>query len=154
MAAIISRRVCIKKPLLDIMAMIGLVMMLLILLFRFISRNLHLGQLGLNISVLAIGTALVLIWMQKRFKNSQQSLTKYTRVLSFMGRNSYEIYLTHMFVVISLVSGYKALGLSGEWTWGLYISVIVLSGLLGAAVTRYFSTPANNFLRAQYKKEK
>ena len=141
-----------KKTLLDIMAITGGAMMLMILLFRFISRNLHLGQLGLNITILAIGTALVLIWMQKRFENGQQSLSKYTGALSFMGRNSYEIYLTHMFVVIPLVSGYKALELSGEWAWGLYLFVISLSGLIGAAVARYISNPANSFLRAKYKK--
>lgn len=149
LAALVARRQEIRKPLLTGMAVTGWAMIVLIVIFRSVGRYLHLGQTGLNVTVLAIGTALVLIWMQKRFVSGRQEPFITTSVFRFFGRNSYEVYLTHMFVVYALVEVYTALKLSGEWTWGLYLSVILLSGILGELVARYFSNPVNISLRSQ-----
>ncbi len=151
LAAIIAKRVEIKKSYLTCIAVLGLAMMLLILIFRSIARSMHLGQTGLNVTVLAIGTALVLIWMQKRFAHGQQVPGRYTRLFRFFGRNSYEVYLTHMFVVYIFCEVYYALNLSGEWAWALYISIIFFSGTLGELVAKYFSTPLNKMLRVRLK---
>ena len=149
LAAIVARRVEFKKILLTVMAVTGWAMMALVLIFRSLVRDLHLVQTGLNVTVLAIGTALVLIWMQKRFVSGRQVPKFSTGILRFFGRNSYEVYLTHMFVVFALVEGYHSLKLSGEWAWGLYLSAILLSGLVGELVARYFSNPVNARLRMQ-----
>jgi peptidoglycan/LPS O-acetylase OafA/YrhL len=151
MAAIVVRRIEINKIILRGMAIMGLAMMALVLFFRSVAHDLHLGQTGLNVTVLAIGAALVLIWMQKRFVNRKQKPMLSTAVIRFFGRNSYEVYLTHMFVVFALVETYHALKLSGEWVWGLYISVFLFSGLLGEFVARYFSNPVNSKLRELIK---
>lgn len=151
MAAIFAKNVIVRKSLLNTMAIVGWGLMAFILLFRSLARDLHLWQTGLNVTFLAIGTALMLIWMQKRFVSGKQLPSKFTGALRFLGRNSYEVYLTHMFVVFLFVRVYLALKLSGEWAWVLYIFIVVLSGVLGALVAKYFSNPLNILLRERFR---
>jgi peptidoglycan/LPS O-acetylase OafA/YrhL len=154
LAAIISRRVCLKRNHLTVLAVLGWSLMSLVLFFRSISGELNLGQTGLNVTVLSLGTAMVLIWMQKRTESGRQRTCKWGGVLRIFGRNSYEIYLTHLFVVYALFEVYKRHQFSGEWTWVLYIATILLSGLLGEIVARYISNPANSYLRKQFNTKK
>ena len=64
------------------------------------------------------------------------------------GRLSYEIYLTHMFVVFVVVRAYHTWGdaLHG-WLW--YLPALALCWLLGMAVERLLSTPCERWLRAR-----
>ena len=65
------------------------------------------------------------------------------------GRRSYEVYLIHMFVVFGCFDLFMA---SGHPMWMvpvLFIVAIVLSGLLGELVGRFFSEPANRWIRAR-----
>ena len=151
LAAIVAKKVNLSRQALLALAVTGTVFISLILFFRTITRELHLGQTGLNVTILSIGTAMALIWQQKRFTEARQKTYRLTGWIRFLGRNSYEVYLTHMFVVYVLVNGYNALNLSGEWAWGLYVSVIVVSGLLGELVARWYSNPANLTIRKYFK---
>ncbi|HEX7731069.1 MAG TPA: acyltransferase [Rhodanobacter sp.] len=64
------------------------------------------------------------------------------------GRLSYEIYLTHMFVVFTVVRAYRAWGDPARgWLW--YLPALGLCWLLGAAVERLLSTPCGEWLRAR-----
>jgi peptidoglycan/LPS O-acetylase OafA/YrhL len=67
--------------------------------------------------------------------------------LRSFGRLSYEIYLTHMFVVFAAVRLWKANGgaLPHGWLW--YLPAVPLCWLLGWIVARWFSTPADVALR-------
>lgn len=69
--------------------------------------------------------------------------------LRSFGRLSYEIYLTHMFVVYAAVRMFKALGsdigLGHLW----YVPIILLCWLIGALVARMFSVPSDRALRAR-----
>ena len=151
-AAIVAKRIEIKKAYLTVIAVSGLLMLVFIMIFRKWVYQIGLWDNGLNITLLAIGTALMLIWMQKRLASGQQKPSRYTGALRFLGRNSYEIYLTHMFVVLLFVKIFNTMKLSGEWAWVLYLSAIVISGILGYFVARYFSTPMNVFLRERFKR--
>ena len=63
------------------------------------------------------------------------------------GRLSYEIYLTHMFVVFAVVRAYRAWGDPARgWLW--YLPALGLCWLLGVAVERLLSTPCGEWLRA------
>ena len=66
------------------------------------------------------------------------------------GRLSYEIYLTHMFVVYGTVRIFKAMG--GDMSLGFlwYVPALALCWLLGHLVERYVSTPAERWLRARW----
>jgi peptidoglycan/LPS O-acetylase OafA/YrhL len=63
------------------------------------------------------------------------------------GRLSYEIYLTHMFVVYGVVRIYKAMGgdIAHGYLW--YLPALPLCWLLGKGLERWVSTPAERWLR-------
>ncbi|APR78725.1 acyltransferase family protein [Minicystis rosea] len=67
--------------------------------------------------------------------------------LCSFGRLSYEIYLTHMFVVFLVVRAFKARG--GDLRMGVlwYLPAVVVSWLLGWLVARYVSIPSERALR-------
>ncbi|HSN18495.1 MAG TPA: acyltransferase [Gammaproteobacteria bacterium] len=68
--------------------------------------------------------------------------------LRTLGRLSYEIYLTHMFVVFAAVRLYKDYSASyPAWGWLWYPPVVLLCWLLGLAVARFVSVPADRALR-------
>ncbi|HEY1991555.1 MAG TPA: acyltransferase [Gammaproteobacteria bacterium] len=71
--------------------------------------------------------------------------------LRALGRLSYEIYLTHMFVVFAAVRLYRAYAAdhpAGAWLW--YPPVLLLCWLLGLAVAHGISAPADRALRRRW----
>lgn len=68
--------------------------------------------------------------------------------LRSMGRHSYEIYLTHAFIVFGAVALFRGLHASMYWGWAWYIPIILLSWGLGVLVARYFSIPLDRALRS------
>jgi peptidoglycan/LPS O-acetylase OafA/YrhL len=69
--------------------------------------------------------------------------------LGAMGRASYEIYLTHMFVVFTLVGLARFSATDQAWGWIWYVPAVLLSWALGWLVARGFSEPANRWLRSR-----
>lgn len=67
--------------------------------------------------------------------------------LRSLGFNSYEIYLTHMFVVFGMVALFKAGGAHLQFGYLWYAPAILLAWLLGMLVARYFSIPGDRALR-------
>ncbi|KGI79273.1 acyltransferase family protein [Oleiagrimonas soli] len=70
--------------------------------------------------------------------------------LRVCGRLSYEIYLTHMFVVYAAVDLYRATGkpLATGFLW--YPPILLLTAALGAVVARWVSQPCERALRARW----
>jgi len=150
-AALVAKRVKLSQPVLTAIGLSGWGLFLFVMVFRKWVSLIGLTMAGLNVTFLAIGTAMVLISMQKRFAGGHQVSSRFTTFFRFLGRNSYEVYLTHMFVVFLFIETYQALKLSGEWAWLLYLSIIVFSGFVGELVARHFSNPLNNWLRIRFK---
>lgn len=67
--------------------------------------------------------------------------------LRSLGFHSYEIYLTHMFVVLSAVALFHATGSNMQVGYLWYLPSILLCWLLGAAVAHWFSIPSDRTLR-------
>lgn len=67
--------------------------------------------------------------------------------LRSLGRWSYEIYLTHMFVVFAIVGLYHALGPDLRWAFAWYAPMLAGSWALGWAFGRGFSQPADHAVR-------
>lgn len=66
------------------------------------------------------------------------------------GRLSYEIYLTHMFVVFGVVGLFKSAGedmRTGAW-W--YLPVLLLCWALGLVLARFYSDPCDRALRRRF----
>ncbi|MGL4630146.1 MAG: acyltransferase family protein [Leadbetterella sp.] len=148
-AAIITKRIQFSKTELNTISIFGWLSFSLVFLFRKWTSLLGLYKTGLNITILSLGVGLLLIWMQNRHLQNKKPI-KSTHFLRVMGRYSYEIYLTHMFVVLVFVKAFGNLSLSGEYIWLLYISTILISTWLGSLVSRYFTDPMNEFLRKKY----
>jgi peptidoglycan/LPS O-acetylase OafA/YrhL len=69
--------------------------------------------------------------------------------LRSFGRLSYEIYLTHMFVVYSIVQVFGATG-GNKWRgWLWYVPTVGLSWVLGWLVARYISGPSERAVRGR-----
>jgi peptidoglycan/LPS O-acetylase OafA/YrhL len=69
------------------------------------------------------------------------------RPLLACGRLSYEIYLTHMFVVLAAVAWFRSHGGPAGAVYPLLGVTLVLCWALGALVERFWSAPANRWLR-------
>jgi peptidoglycan/LPS O-acetylase OafA/YrhL len=65
------------------------------------------------------------------------------------GRLSYEIYLSHMFVVFSVVRLYRVTDGDPRWGFLWYLLALPLCWLLGMAVERWLSLPCERWLRAR-----
>lgn len=62
------------------------------------------------------------------------------RWLAQMGRLSYELYLSHMFIVLAAVGGYRALlGATQAWTFAVYLPVLVACYFLARLLERAIS---------------
>lgn len=92
---------------------------------------------GLDMTVVAIGTCLVIAAASQSHWRAPRVLWPLTRI----GQHSYEIYLTHMFVVFALFAT-----LPGPVVL-LFVATIAGAALLGEGVARFYSEPLNARLR-------
>jgi peptidoglycan/LPS O-acetylase OafA/YrhL len=105
-----------------------------------------LARTGLDMTVLAVGTCMLIA-------AAAQTRWRSPRLLSPMlklGQRSYEVYLTHMFLVFALFQLFVTIGAPMIGVPALFLVVILLSGLLGELVARFYSEPANRFLRERW----
>lgn len=135
---------------LPLLAVGGLALMLLVTVFRKTTFALGLTKTGLNVTLLELGTALLLVaiaggWAARLARTG-------TGLIRLAGRCSYEIYLTHMFVVIPGAMLFRRLFPEppGRWLYPLaYLLMVGVAVLLGFLVFRFFSEPANRWLRGR-----
>jgi peptidoglycan/LPS O-acetylase OafA/YrhL len=134
-----------------LMTFIGIGSTLLVFCLGFsrdVSR-LGLDRAGLDMTLLAVGTCMLIVaaaqtgWRAPRI---------FKPLLAY-GRRSYEVYLTHMFVVFACLGLFMRAGKPMRSIPLLFLAVIVLSGLLGELVARFYSEPANHWLRARFGDE-
>lgn len=101
------------------------------------------GRTGLNMTILGVGTCMFIAATAQTVWRSPRWLAPLPRI----GQYSYEVYLTHMFVVFGLFDLFLAAGKPMRLVPVLFVATILVSGLLGAAVARLYSEPMNRFLR-------
>lgn len=144
LTALIVSRVRLSRDVLRVLAIAGFAIVALSLIFSRQTYGDWLGRVGLNMTVLGIGTCMTIaVAAQTRWRSP--------RILSpllSIGRYSYEIYLTHMFIVFGLFGLFLDAGKPMRLVPVFFILTIVLSGLLGAAVARLYSDPMNRYLRS------
>ncbi len=94
--------------------------------------------------LLTLGTSLLIVALSFGFG---ARWSRAARPLRSFGRLSYEIYLTHMFVVWPAVFLYHATGSDLRHGWLWFVPVVAFAWCLGWSIDRLVSTPADRMLR-------
>jgi peptidoglycan/LPS O-acetylase OafA/YrhL len=127
----------------------GTMTLVFILCFSIHADCWGLGRSGLEMTVFGLGTCLVLaVVSQTRWK-----APGFAGPLVRLGRLSYEVYLTHIFVVLSVFHLFLIMNRPLRAVPGMFLVVLLFSGLLGAGVSRSYSEPMNRWLRARWVKD-
>jgi len=146
LTALLVSRTRLSRPLLWIFGSVGATLVLFSLGFSIQARIWGLGRNGLDMTVLAVGTCMLIAVAAQTQWRSPRILTPLLR----LGQRSYEVYLTHMFVVYAMFSLFLLIGKPMRAVPVLFLSVILIAGLLGDAVARFFSDPINHHLRQRF----
>jgi peptidoglycan/LPS O-acetylase OafA/YrhL len=100
--------------------------------------------------VLTLSTACLLVTFRWGQREQAQTQWRATQWLRGLGRRSYEIYLTHMFVIYALVRAFHASEADMKWGVLCYPVAVLVSWALGSVVDRGLSTPCNRWLRKRF----
>jgi len=100
-----------------------------------------LGRSGTDDTVLSLGTCLVILATVLRARAGRA----WTAPIRWFGRRSYEVYLTHEFVVVWMTALYARVRRGSPLIW--IAAEVALAAVLGAVVARWFSEPMNRKLR-------
>ena len=128
-------------------AIIGTALITFILCFPVQRPNLALERAGLDMTVLALGTCLLIIAASQ----SNWKCPGVLRPMAQLGQRSYEVYLTHMFVVFALFHFFLFAGKPLLAVPLLFLAVIVISALFGGIVARLYSEPLNRLIRSRWR---
>jgi len=154
MAAIVAVRMKLPRWLNIVLPLVGLTLMTLVLVYRGLIFKWGIAGLGLNVSMLSVGTGMVVLWMHRRQAEGREKERWFNVGLKNMGTYSYEIYLTHMFVVLIAAKIYAHYSPGSRWLVAYIPVTVILCYLLGKAAFLYFSEPLNLWLRKGYASKK
>jgi peptidoglycan/LPS O-acetylase OafA/YrhL len=121
----------------------GAGLMSFILLFSKLTAAWGLQSSGLDMTILAIGVCIVTIAVAQTGWTAPWLM----RPLLAMGERSYEIYLTHMFVVFALFEVFLQNGARVKVVPILFMATVCIATGVGAITARLFSEPMNRRLR-------
>jgi peptidoglycan/LPS O-acetylase OafA/YrhL len=105
-----------------------------------------LGRNGLNMTILALGTCMLIV---AAAQSRRRAPGVFSPVL-LVGRRSYEVYLTHMFVVLMAFRLFQRWGKPMHGVPLLFLGVLIGAGLLGELVARFYSEPMNRWIRGHF----
>lgn len=125
---------------------LGAVLLVFSLCFSLAAYRWGLDRVGLSMSIVALGTCMLIAASTQSGWRSPRLLTP----LRLLGKRSYEVYLTHMFVILSLFGLFVDAGKPLLAVPELFLGVIVCAGLLGELLARFYSEPINRRLRNRW----
>jgi len=144
-ALVVSRRE-IRRSLVFAIGAVGTALLIFNLCFSIRAFSWELGRYGLNFTVLALATCMVIAAAAQTKWRSPRIFAPFL----LLGHRSYEIYLTHMFVVFGFFHLFLGVG-KPMWTIPvLFLTVIFFSAGLGELVARFYSEPMNRWLRKRW----
>ena len=146
LTALIVPRLRFTRIELALAQIVGAALIAFILLFPKTAHGLGLGGSGLDMTLIAVGTCLVVAAVAY----SSPRLPAAFGPLQWIGRRSYEVYMTHMFVVIGFFVAFTAIGSPRSGVIVLFAIVVAVASFAGEFVARYFSEPMNRYLRRRF----
>jgi peptidoglycan/LPS O-acetylase OafA/YrhL len=147
LAALLTAQWRLSLRVLRSMMTLGIGAVSLIVVFRSSVPSQGLHQVGLGLSVLELGVALILIALSQGIGSAL--LARGTGLMRSVGRCSYEIYLTHMLVILGLMPFITASKPEGAGIVVCYVTLLIASVTLGWVVHRVYSEPLNRTLRSR-----
>lgn len=127
------------KPVLALIGSLGL-----LAVFFAEDRLFEAVRLGGCLLVLTLSCAAFVISLQSGW--ADMFCVRYLGWLRCLGRLCYEIYLSHMFIVLPLVGLYHSLGSPIALGWIWFPIIVLLAASAGRLIDRRISTPAREFL--------
>ena len=135
-----------SRATLRIFVLIGSVLLIFVLCFSIQTEKLGLQRNGLDMTILALGACMMIVTAaQTKWKSPVLF-----RPLLQLGQRSYEIYLTHMFIVFALFHFFLYAGKPAPAVPFVFLAVILVSALLGEIVARLYSEPLNRMIRSRW----
>jgi peptidoglycan/LPS O-acetylase OafA/YrhL len=144
-ALFVARR-SLPRPVVLACTTLGSALLVFCLAFEPQMRRMGLEKMGLGMSLLAAGACML---MAAAAETRWQTASIFNPLLAY-GRRSYEVYLTHMFVVFACFNLFMSAGKPMRMVPVLFLTVILVSGAVGELVARVYSEPANRWLRARF----
>lgn len=141
--ALVAARIRFSQSALKAFCAVGSALVTFSICFSIQAGNWGLERTGLDMSVIAAGACMIMIAAAQ----SQWRGPGIVRPLLMAGQRSYEVYLTHMFVVFAFFDTFVATGKPMAMVPVLFAAVIAVSVALGTAVGRFYSEPVNRYLR-------
>jgi peptidoglycan/LPS O-acetylase OafA/YrhL len=148
LTALSASRTRFALPELRILAASGIAIVTLVLGFSNRVYSTVIGRSGLEMTILAVGTCMIIIAAAQTQWKSPRILSPVLR----LGRNSYEVYLLHMFVVFTFFNLFVNVGKPMAAVPVLFVAVTLLSGAFGAVAARFCSDPMNRLLRQRSRR--
>lgn len=141
LTAMLVKRMHFSANMLRIFACSGTAILIAIL--ARIENSNWLQHSGLDMTLLAIGACMLIIAAAQTDWKSPRILYP----LRMLGQRSYEIYLTHMFVVYAFFNLFVSIDKPMIAVPVLFVAVILTASIFGDLVARFYSEPLNSWLR-------
>jgi peptidoglycan/LPS O-acetylase OafA/YrhL len=124
----------------------GLTFLTFILGFSVHAYHWGFGRTGLDMTIIGLGTCMVIaVAAQTKWRSPRI----FAPILA-LGQRSYEVYLTHMFIVFGCLHLFLRVG-KPMWAVPVYfVAVVLFAALLGELVARFYSEPMNRYLRKRW----
>jgi peptidoglycan/LPS O-acetylase OafA/YrhL len=146
LTALLVCRVHFSRPALRALAVAGATLIASILVGLRLTYVPLIAKSGLDMTIIALGTCMVIIAAAQ----TQWKGPRWLAPLLRLGQCSYEVYLTHMFVVFAFFAIFLKYG-SPIWSVPLlFVATVVAAAAAGDLVARFFSEPLNRMLRERW----
>jgi peptidoglycan/LPS O-acetylase OafA/YrhL len=146
LTALLVVRVHFSRTVLRTFAVAGTTLNLSILVGLRLTYIPPIANSGLDMTIIALGTCMVIIAAAQTLWRGPRLLAPLLR----LGRCSYEVYLTHMFVVFAFFAIFVHYG---KPIWSvplLFVATVVVAAAAGDIAARFFSEPLNRMLRERW----
>jgi peptidoglycan/LPS O-acetylase OafA/YrhL len=143
LTALIVSRIRFRRATLWTVGSIGAAILTFMLGFSVQAYRWGLGRFGLDMTILALGTCMFVAASAQAEWSSPRVLSPFLKI----GQYSYEVYLTHMFVVFALFDAFVSFGKPMRLVPVLFVTVVLVASVLGGAVAGFYSEPMNRLLR-------